>query len=132
MQQLTTFNDSAAHGRTLPRAAACVVVFTVGLVAIGPSRAAAEDFAEEFRVKREEVFEFTEPPTIRAAGDQVEISFSSKAHCDVTVAIEDAQGRIVRHLACGLLGAGAGPAGGRLVAAAARLGWQRRRRAVCR
>lgn len=75
----------------------------VCVLSVAPAMA-AESFPEEFRVKRAEVFEFSRQPTIRVAGDRVEITFASKAHCDVTVAIEDAQGHIVRHLACGLLG----------------------------
>ena len=56
---------------------------------------------DEFKVKRQEVFEFTEKPAIQRDGDRVIIRFTSKALCDATVAIEDASGRIVRHLASG-------------------------------
>lgn len=59
----------------------------------------------EYQVKRQEVFEFTEPPSLAIQGDRVEISFASKAYCDATVAIMDPEGRIVRHLASGVLGA---------------------------
>ena len=56
-------------------------------------------------VEREEVYAFTRKPTVRkAAPDRYEISFASKGRCDVAVAIEDAGGRIVRHLVCGVLG----------------------------
>lgn len=54
--------------------------------------------------KRAQVFEFSEKPRIERAADRVTISFGVKAPCDVTVAIETADGRIVRHLASGLLG----------------------------
>jgi sugar lactone lactonase YvrE len=60
---------------------------------------------DEFRVKREAVYEFVQKPEVRREGDQVAITFESKGLCDVTVAIEDAQGRIIRHLASGVLGA---------------------------
>ena len=59
---------------------------------------------DELRVKRQEVFEFTAKPTLSRQGDATIISFASKAYCDATVAIEDASGRIVRHLASGVLG----------------------------
>ena len=79
-------------------AAAC------GWSAAGRLSAAAMD---EFKVKRQETFEFTEKPKAKRAGDRIEIAFAVKAACDVTVALEDASGKIVRHLACGVLGANA-------------------------
>jgi len=63
----------------------------------------ASDY-DELRVKREPVFEFAEKPTVTRRGDRVEVRFATKGHCDVTVAIEDETGRIVRHLASGVLG----------------------------
>lgn len=65
------------------------------------SRAADPD---EFSVKRQPVFDFTDKPTLTRQGDRVEIRFAARAFCDATVAIEDASGRIVRHLASGVLG----------------------------
>ena len=59
---------------------------------------------DEFRVKRRQVFAFTEEPKVRRNGDTVTIAFASKDYCDVTVAIENTGGRILRHLACGVLG----------------------------
>jgi hypothetical protein len=41
---------------------------------------------------------------VKVAGDTVTISFVSKGYCDATVAIENAEGKIVRHLASGVLG----------------------------
>ena len=67
-------------------------------------RAADKD---EFTVKRREVFAFNVKPTVTPNGDRVEIRFTSKAYCDATVAIEDEKGRIVRHLASGVLGTAA-------------------------
>ena len=55
-------------------------------------------------MKPEPVFEFAEKPRITREGDKVTIAFASKGWCDVTVAIENAAGRIVRHLASGVLG----------------------------
>jgi hypothetical protein len=59
---------------------------------------------DEFKVKREQVFEFAKKPVVTRKGDAITISFTSKAYCDATVAIEDADKKIVRHLASGVLG----------------------------
>ena len=65
--------------------------------------AAADDYAT-LRVQRRDVFEFTQAPTVVRDGDRVTIRFASKAYCDATIAIEDAQRQIIRHLASGVLG----------------------------
>ncbi|MHC4917386.1 MAG: hypothetical protein ACYTGB_18060 [Planctomycetota bacterium] len=72
------------------------------LLALSGISAAGE--IAEFKVKREAVFEFEAKPVITRSGDRVTISFATKGFCDCTVAIEDAGGRIVRHLASGVLG----------------------------
>lgn len=59
---------------------------------------------EEFKVKRKEVFEFTQAPKIEKNGDNFTISFAVKDFCDVTVVIENSAGKILRHLASGVLG----------------------------
>ncbi|MCG3178226.1 MAG: hypothetical protein BIFFINMI_00551 [Phycisphaerae bacterium] len=59
---------------------------------------------DEFKVKREPVYAFASKPVVTRSGDRVTIAFESQGLCDVTVAIEDASGRIVRHLASGVLG----------------------------
>ena len=64
---------------------------------------------DEFKVKREAVFEFLQKPQVTREGDRVTITFETKAFCDVTVAIEGesmlaGSPRIIRHLACGVLG----------------------------
>ena len=64
----------------------------------------AADIADEGKVKREAVFEFAQKPAIAREGDKTTITFESKGFCDVTVAVEDAGGRIIRHLASGVLG----------------------------
>jgi hypothetical protein len=56
------------------------------------------------RQEREEVFEFTQKPTVTKQGDKVIIAFASKGKCDATVAIVGPDGKIVRHLASGVLG----------------------------
>ena len=60
--------------------------------------------ADEFAVKREQVFEFAQKPSVSRQGDRVTVRFAAAGRCDATVAVEDAQGRIVRHLASGVLG----------------------------
>ncbi|MFO7899255.1 MAG: hypothetical protein R6V58_09360, partial [Planctomycetota bacterium] len=64
---------------------------------------------DEFKVGRQGPFEFAEKPTVTRDGDRVTIRFQAKAFCDATVAIENDEGRIIRHLASGLLGANAPP-----------------------
>jgi len=69
--------------------------------------AAAE--AASGNTAREEVFEFTQKPKLAKKGDAYAISFASKGRCDATVAIVGPDGRIVRHLASGVLGENAPP-----------------------
>ena len=59
---------------------------------------------DEFKVKRQEVFEFAHKPRLTREGDRVTVTFEVKGFCDATVAIENAEGRIIRHLASGVLG----------------------------
>ena len=57
---------------------------------------------------RKEVFAFTRKPTVeKMAPDRYRISFACKDSCDVTIAVVDARGKIVRHLASGVLGTNA-------------------------
>lgn len=56
-------------------------------------------------VDREAVYDFAQAPTVKKVGpDRYKISFAAKGKCDVAVAVEDASGRIVRHLVYGVLG----------------------------
>lgn len=71
--------------------------------------ARAEGVPEEFRVKREAVFEFARPPRVARKDGVITIQFETRGFCDVAVAIEDSDGRIVRHLASGVLGDNALP-----------------------
>jgi len=70
---------------------------------------------DRLKVKREQVFEFAQKPKVTHQGDRITITFASKGFCDVAVAIEDSERnaadrpRIVRHLACGVLGTNAPP-----------------------
>ncbi|MGQ9662238.1 MAG: hypothetical protein ACUVWX_07880 [Kiritimatiellia bacterium] len=75
---------------------------TLGLTLfIGSASANVET---EFTIKREPVFEFAVPPRVTKQGDRISISFATKGRCDVTVAVENEAGVIVRHLASGVLG----------------------------
>lgn len=96
-----------ASCRRLVRAAAFSVLpalasaLLLGAVFCGYAEGAA---LPEWEVKREGPFEFERKPTVTRDGDRVTISFKARAYSDVTIAIEDARGRIVRHLASGVLG----------------------------
>ncbi len=59
---------------------------------------------DDFKIKRKQVFEFTQKPTLSQKGDAVTIRFASKAYCDATVVVQRKDGHIVRHLASGVLG----------------------------
>ncbi len=56
------------------------------------------------RQTREDVFEFAEKPRVERQGDKWVITFAGKGMCDATAAIVDKDGKIVRHLASGVLG----------------------------
>jgi hypothetical protein len=81
-----------------------LIALVVLLAAAGTAAEVPAHLAEEFRVKREGPFEFAEKPAITRDGDTVTIRFKTKAFCDVTIAVEDGSGRILRHLASGVLG----------------------------
>lgn len=100
MPYLLDANSSRYNARCQPGllCAGCVYVLLVLVLPAYP------DDLDEFRVKREQTFEFTTTPQIRWTGDRVTIDFTSKAYCDATVVIEDGDGKIVRHLASGVLG----------------------------
>lgn len=67
--------------------------------------AALSSDLDEFKVKREEVFEFARKPEIVARfDDSLRFTFESRGYCDVTVAVEDLNGNLLRRLACGVLG----------------------------
>ncbi|MCG3181240.1 MAG: hypothetical protein BIFFINMI_03615 [Phycisphaerae bacterium] len=100
------------------RASLSWIAAALAAFAVLPVAAALADDGQapprEFRVKRQEVYEFTTAPSVRVEGDKATISFASKAFCDVTVVIErppeagdDGEPEILRHLASGVLGANA-------------------------
>lgn len=65
---------------------------------------------EEYAIKRTtDTFEFVKKPVLSRNKDTVSIEFETRTLCDVCVTIEDGQGRILRHLAYGLLGPKAPP-----------------------
>jgi hypothetical protein len=85
---------------------------TLGFLLVAASIARAADKptfwlsteAEDYKIDRAEVFEFTRKPTLSRQDDRVTIRFASKAFCDATVVIEQKDGTILRHLASGCLG----------------------------
>ncbi len=84
--------------------AAALLAAALGL--IGTAR--GQDWPKPYSppcVERENVFEFTEKPAVKlVARDRYEITFAVKGFCDATVGIVDAGGKVVRHLASGVLG----------------------------
>ncbi|MBA4389188.1 MAG: hypothetical protein C0404_14540 [Verrucomicrobia bacterium] len=81
------------------------------VLAMSWQSAAADGFPKPYSppcVERENVFEFTEKPAVKTVGqDRYEIAFAAKGNCDVTVAIIDPEGKVVRHVASGVLGVNA-------------------------
>ena len=91
------------QARNLLRLSAGGILFALWVILVRSAAPAASDY-DEFKVKPEQVFQFAQKPQLRRIGDRVEIRFETKAFCDVTVAIEDADGKIIRHLVSGVLG----------------------------
>lgn len=77
------------------------MAFVCGTAAPSASEGEAVD---EWKVKRKDVFEFEEKPVVTRTGDKVVVVFTAKDYCDATIAIENADGKIVRYLASGVLG----------------------------
>jgi hypothetical protein len=75
----------------------------LGSILTGAALAAAAN-PYRGRQQRVDTFEFATKPTVEKKGDGFVIRFTSKAACDATVMILDKDGRIVRHLASGVLG----------------------------
>ncbi len=63
--------------------------------------------ADDYKIDRKDVFEFTRKPVCTRTGDTVSIEFTSKDFCDAGVVIEREDGEILRHLAYGVLGSNA-------------------------
>ncbi len=68
------------------------------------SFAASSSHLDEFKIKREDVFSFAQKPVVTFKDNVATIAFETKGFTDCTVAIENPQGRIIRHLASGVLG----------------------------
>ncbi len=77
------------------------LVLVLMLVCFAPGHALE---TKKLSVKRKDVFAFTEKPSLSQDGDRVTVRFALKDYCDVTVAIEHQSGKILRHLASGVLG----------------------------
>lgn len=77
-----------------------VVIAAAFVLAASPR---AEDAPAAAKVR------FAAPPAVTKAGAEVTIAFELSARGDVEVAILDASGRVVRHLAAGVLGAEKAP-----------------------
>jgi hypothetical protein len=92
-----------------PRPSILIGAVFAALVAVcrGPGAGAAEP--GECDVKRRGPFAFAQRPLVTREGDRVRIAFAARAACDATVAVEGPEGRIVRHLASGVLGKNAPP-----------------------
>lgn len=58
---------------------------------------------------RAEAVSFVSPPTVKRVGERDEIRFAVSAKTDVEVAVLDARGKTVRHLAAGVLGGKVAP-----------------------
>jgi DNA-binding beta-propeller fold protein YncE len=86
--------------RLLSVAAACLATTCCAEAA----ETQASGLLEELKVKREAVFEFARKPQVAQDGDQATVTFETKGFCDTTVVVEDKNGKIVRHLASGVLG----------------------------
>src|SRR5690606_35725207 len=60
---------------------------------------------DEFKVKRESDYSFQTEPKVTKKGDSSYlIEFETKSFCDATVYIQDESGKILRHIASGVLG----------------------------
>jgi len=85
-------------------ALAGAVVVSTGAIGGGEETPPANVNPATGRQSREKVFEFTQKPAVKKEGGKYVITFASKGRCDATVAIVDKNGKIVRHLASGILG----------------------------
>jgi hypothetical protein len=79
----------------------------LAIFSVAFSAALAASDVDEFKVKRKEVFEFTQKPQVSRNGDVLSITFGVKDFCDASVAIENPDGSIACHLASGVLGSNA-------------------------
>jgi hypothetical protein len=94
--------------RDFPHSLLLLLLLGALAAALAPTGAPAAETAPatEF-ARRADAFAFAEKPKVTRDGDTTTITFATTADCDATVAIEDASGTVVRHLASGVLGANA-------------------------
>jgi sugar lactone lactonase YvrE len=82
-------------------------------LALTAGLACADDWWKPYTApctERENLFAFTEKPRMKLIQkDKYEITFAVKGNCDVTVAMVDEKGVVVRHVASGVLGSNAPP-----------------------
>ena len=89
-----------------------VICVFLGLSALLSSADAAENRSPQKaklnpfqgRQKRADDFSFAVKPAVKKDGDKYVISFTTAAACDATVMVVDKDGKVVRHLASGVLG----------------------------
>ncbi|PCJ52622.1 MAG: hypothetical protein COA79_23745, partial [Planctomycetota bacterium] len=79
-------------------------IFTLTLFVLFFSISLISSDKNIFKIKRENIFKFIQKPTVKIDKDTLIIKFETKAFCDVSVAIEDDNGKILRHLGSGVLG----------------------------
>src|SRR4051794_8649073 len=94
--KLAVFSAESQCKSIMSRLSILLIVFLA--CPIGLRRGSAGGL-DEFKIKRQEIFEFSAKPRVTRQGDQITVTFTAKAFCDATVAIETADARIVRHLA---------------------------------
>ena len=82
----------------------CRLMLLLSVLPVVSAAAVGASDYDEFKVKRQQDFRFAAPPAARWAGNKLVVTFQTRALCDVAVAVEARGGRIVRHLACGVLG----------------------------
>lgn len=82
------------------------VIISVGTILFVNTANSSESISKVYdnRTHGEEVFEFSEKPQVIKEGNNWFITFATKSKCDVTVSILDKDGKVVRHLASGVLG----------------------------
>ena len=82
--------------------AAMWMVIMAGQLGAGATRAAT--YEAPLDVRKDGDVKFAAPPKATVVGDEVKITFAVSAPTDVEVAVLNADGKVVRHLAAGLLG----------------------------
>ncbi len=79
-------------------------VLLMSLLVVAAAVLAAEDYEAPLDVGKTGEAVFRVKPQAQKVGDRVKITFALSAPTDVEVAITDGEGKVIRHLAAGLLG----------------------------